>query len=410
MTGASHVELDRALTARLPELGITRLANTTGLDRLGIHTHSCVRPGTSDDIWVYSGKGLSAEASRVSAIMECVERTSALWKQEAVTIAPRARLVGWPVFGPECFTESSRPADERPEAWVLAHRLRGGRAWVPAELVFLGHSKSDHVNLRFAVRTSNGLGAGFTRDGALAHALEELIERDVVSCAELRASHAGSAMLAGFARAAGLDVAAIMASFRDDVDVAVTVDPASLPEPAAGLVRRFAAIGVAITIKYIPNDLGIPVFGAAAIEQLSFDSVLATAGFAASHDSVQAVSRAILELAQSRATDRQGAREDCGRDEKGRHSTIPTNHWLATPGRAVDLASLPWGAIAANRIAHDAKVLAAVGLDEVLFYPFDAPAGTHVVRALVPGIETWHATAGHSRLGPRMQRVLGGIG
>jgi len=401
------VTFDRELTARLPQLGITRLADTTGLDRLGIPTHSCVRPGTSDSVWVYSGKGFTPEASRVSAIMECIERTSALWSAASVRIARRGELAGrWPVLGPERFTEASAPADDRPEAWVLAHRVRGGRAWVPAALVFLGRPADAAINWRLVAQTSNGLGAGPTRDQALAHALEELIERDTVSCSELRASHAGSAALAAIARAAGLDIAAALTGFRDDVDLAITIDPATLPARAVELVRRFEAIGVRVVVKYLPGDLGVPVFGAAAIEELGFDNVLAAAGFAASYDPAQAVCRALLEVAQSRATDRQGAREDCGHAEKDRHAAPPAAHWLATPGRAVAFGALPWAARIGDRVCHYTRALTAVGLDDVLYHAFHAPAGIHVVRALVPGIETWHSTAGESRLGPRMQRAL----
>lgn len=407
MSGALTAALERALTQRLGELGITRLADTTGLDRLGIHTHSCVRPGTTDSIWVYSGKGLTAAASRVSAMMECVERTSALWSDVAVTVCPRADLRRWPVLGPEAFTEGSTPATGGAEAWVLAHRLGGGRLWVPAELVFLDRPTRDEVTWRFVAQTSNGLGAGTTFEAALGHALEELIERDVVSCVELRASHGGAAALAALARASGVEVGAVLGRYRDDVEAAITIDPATVPEPAAGVLRRFAAVGLAVTLKYLPNDFGVPVVGAAAVEEMGFDNVLATAGFAASLDTADAVLRALLELAQSRATDRQGAREDCGREEKDRHRAPPRAHWLAEPGRPVAFSSLPWGARGEGPPTQRyRRALAAAGLDQVAYHAFHAPAGLHVVRALVPEIETWHATAGDSRLGRRMAREL----
>lgn len=407
MSAELTAALDRALGQRLGELGITRLADTTGLDRLGIQTHSCVRPGTTDSIWVYSGKGLTPAASRVSAVMECVERTSALWSDASVKVCARAALGAWPVLGPEVFTEASTPATDAPEAWVLAHRLGGGRVWVPAELVFLDRPARPDIRWRFVAQTSNGLGAGTTFEAALGHALEELIERDVVSCAELRASHGGAAALASVARASGLELDAVLGRYRDDVDAAITIDPTTVPEPAAGVLRRFAAIGLAVTLKYLPNDLGVPVVGAAAVEELAFDNVLAAAGFAASLDTADAVLRALLELAQSRATDRQGAREDCGHEEKGRHRAPPRAHWLAEPGRPVPFASLPWGAKGAGpRTARYRRALAAVGLDQVAYHAFHAPAGLHVVRALVPELETWHATAGDSRLGRRMAREL----
>ncbi len=167
-----------------------------------------------------------------------------------------------------------------------------------------------------------------------------------------------------------------------------------------------------MTLKYLPSDLHVPVFGAAAVETMSFDNVLATAGFGVSLDLVDAACRALLELAQSRATDRQGAREDCGHGEKGRHAEIPGSHWLVEPGRsAVSFEALPWSAGTSaplDRAGAALRALARVGLRDAAFVAFDAPAGLHAVRVLVPEIETWHATGGESRLGARMQRARDG--
>ena len=58
--------------------GITRVADITGLDRLGIPVFSCIRPDAAEgSISVYNGKGATETAARVSAIMEGLERYSA---------------------------------------------------------------------------------------------------------------------------------------------------------------------------------------------------------------------------------------------------------------------------------------------------------------------------------------------
>src|SRR5512133_467650 len=75
------IPLDKTL-ARIeplvPVAGITRVADITSLDRIGIPVFSCIRP-TADDgaITVYNGKGATVEESRISAIMEGIERYSA---------------------------------------------------------------------------------------------------------------------------------------------------------------------------------------------------------------------------------------------------------------------------------------------------------------------------------------------
>ena len=56
----------------LPRFGITRVANITGLDRIGIPVWICVRPhGRS--LSVSQGKGLTSELAQVSAVMESIE-------------------------------------------------------------------------------------------------------------------------------------------------------------------------------------------------------------------------------------------------------------------------------------------------------------------------------------------------
>lgn len=62
----------------ISQAGITRVADITGLDRIGIPIFSCIRPGAADGaISVYNGKGATEMAARVSAIMEGLERYSA---------------------------------------------------------------------------------------------------------------------------------------------------------------------------------------------------------------------------------------------------------------------------------------------------------------------------------------------
>src|SRR5207249_2958495 len=52
--------------------GITRLADVTGLDRIGLPVFQAIRP-LSRSVSVAQGKGLTADAARASALMEAVE-------------------------------------------------------------------------------------------------------------------------------------------------------------------------------------------------------------------------------------------------------------------------------------------------------------------------------------------------
>src|SRR5690242_3834228 len=60
------------------QIGVTRLADITHMDKLNIPNYSAVLPGTEDYIWVYSGKGQTKVHAQVSALMESIERYSSL--------------------------------------------------------------------------------------------------------------------------------------------------------------------------------------------------------------------------------------------------------------------------------------------------------------------------------------------
>src|SRR5687768_18616303 len=56
----------------LPAFGITRIANVTGLDRIGIPVWMCIRPDARC-LSVSQGKGVTDELAQISAIMESIE-------------------------------------------------------------------------------------------------------------------------------------------------------------------------------------------------------------------------------------------------------------------------------------------------------------------------------------------------
>ncbi len=60
------------LAPHLERMGITRVANVTGLDRVGVPVVTVVRPNARS-LAVSQGKGLTLAAAKVSAIMEAVE-------------------------------------------------------------------------------------------------------------------------------------------------------------------------------------------------------------------------------------------------------------------------------------------------------------------------------------------------
>lgn len=69
-----------AVKPHLAGMGITRIANLTGLDRVGLPTVMVARPN-SRSVAVALGKGLTLEAAQASGVMEAVET----WHAERIT-------------------------------------------------------------------------------------------------------------------------------------------------------------------------------------------------------------------------------------------------------------------------------------------------------------------------------------
>src|SRR5512137_131241 len=74
--------------AKLPAAGITRVADITNLDRIGIPVFSSIRPmADRGAISVYNGKGATPTEAKVSAMMEGLERYSAEVRDRELAIA-----------------------------------------------------------------------------------------------------------------------------------------------------------------------------------------------------------------------------------------------------------------------------------------------------------------------------------
>src|SRR4051812_31442956 len=65
--------------ALMPRLGITRLANVTGLDTIGIPVYVAIRPNARC-LATSQGKGLDHDAAKASALMESIET----WHAEVI--------------------------------------------------------------------------------------------------------------------------------------------------------------------------------------------------------------------------------------------------------------------------------------------------------------------------------------
>jgi len=353
-------------------LGITRLANVTGLDYLRVPVFMAVRPN-SRSLSVSQGKGLDEASARVSAFMESAElahaeniewprRTASydsLRSQEAVA-DPRllSRIAG------------NRFRAERKIPWIEGDELvGGGKIWVPFDCVNTDYTIPASFDCGF-VRDSNGLASGNNRPEAICCGLYEVIERDAENLWRLRS---------GGARVA----------FR--LLLASVTDP-----DCRALIDRLAMNDMKVAVWDITSDIGIASF-LCRLREAPHNRRSAHGAFWGSGCHLNrgvALSRAITEAVQSRLTYIAGSRDDLleenyGKLHDGTLFDLVQDLWEEQAGgRRFDDISSTDNAAFEDDLEEIFRRLAGVGLREVVAVDltserFEIP----VLRIIVPGLE-----------------------
>jgi len=275
-------------------MAITRVANVTGLDHIGIPVYQACRPG-SRSLAVSQGKGLDLDAARVSAIMECVEGFHGENVRLPLELASYRQLRSRrPVVDVDRLL---RPVDSRfhadlPLLWVEgADWLRGEPVWVPFQMVHTNYSGTGPLRIEatsFAMST-NGLASGNHRLEAASHAICELIERDACYRFALLPEEAKHALR--------LDLASV-----DDRD-------------CREILGHFDRAGVAVAVWDACGPLPLPVFQCSIADREIHPAgaQAGAAGFGCHPAREIALLRALTEAAQSRLTAISGARDDIQR-------------------------------------------------------------------------------------------------
>jgi ribosomal protein S12 methylthiotransferase accessory factor len=349
-----------AIGPLLSQAGITRLADITGLDTLGIPVAQAVRP-LAATVSVSQGKGATLDAAMAAAAMEALELHHAENAVPAPAFTgPATDLdLGYEVtsldLGP-----GSLVTDRTVLGWIMARgALTGTEMAVPRDLVWLGQRPGSDWQFAMISPTSTGLAAGNTRAEAAAHALYEVIERD-----------------------AGAALATVTPPRRRYLDLDTV--PSGW---CAELVARVRRGGAWLEAAYAPSRFGLPGF-AAYLWCEDYGAALA-AGAGTHADPAVALARAITEAAQSRLAFISGARDDLGAHlypppgEPGRRP--------ASEGTAEDWARLAgqpaWpGRTDEEEAAMAARLIAEVtGAEPMIVTLADRPEMA-VVKALCPGL------------------------
>jgi ribosomal protein S12 methylthiotransferase accessory factor len=369
----SLAESDRLLSAAADRFGVARIAEITRLDRLGIAAVSVTRRDPiGESVSVCTGKGDSVLEARVAALAEALERYCGEPRGRLEIITCPARELTGDAIAPSALIPWSGADLERPIDWCRGARLDGTPLWVPVNAVVFPYLPSPAAERLFAAHT-HGLAAGAHRDEAIVHGLLECIERD------------------GYARAVAL-------ASTGRGELISVIDPASPGAAASGdLLASICGAGLRVLLRDLTADTTVP-----AVLCVIDDGALAHMGSAARLDPARALRAAVLEAAQSRVTDLQGAREDL--PPRG----APVDPWFVEPGAA---RVVPWPAPSAP-LALDVA-LASLTARLAAMSPPITPAvvdlslpgiDVAVVRVIAPGLEAWAHDP--SRVGPRAQAWL----
>jgi putative methanogenesis marker protein 1 len=355
---------------KLPAAGVTRVADITGLDRIGIPVFSSIRPTAEGGaISVYNGKGTTAEEAKVSAMMEALERYSAEVGDRELLVDSYAGLCEHEnALNPRALIlpEYVRDVEDVRIPWVNGYDLiQDEEIYVPANAVF--HPlPAQYDRVRLFRTNTNGLAGGNELEEAIFHGLAEVIERDAWSLVEI----------------------------TRNTGPTVNVDGGDL----RALIDKFLNADVSVLVRDITSDIGVPTFAAVSDDTLLKNPTLLTIGMGTHTNARVAMKRAITEVAQSRLTQIHGAREDTASGDMRRLMGYEwmrkqNEHWFARTESedldTVESRSLDNDDFLAD-IQHVLARLQAAGLERVIVVDLTrAEIGVPVVRVIVPGLEMY---------------------
>jgi ribosomal protein S12 methylthiotransferase accessory factor len=351
----------------LASFGITRCADITGLDCIGIPVYVAVRPH-GRVLQTSNGKGLTHVDAQVSALMEAIEHWHAEHPVAAFRRASYAELRGAELRGEPGRVLRPRGIDGCPPStssdrqeldWLHGEELVSGEpAWIPAYAAY--YHRDQPYGFSY-----NGLASGNHSIEATLHALYEVIERDTL------------ARLSG-PRRVHLE--------RCDV---VAIDSA-VPGAIGQLAEQIARAGLRLVLLRAPSATPIHTMMAVVIDPAAFSGAsMINFGTGAHLSPSVAAIRAITEAAQSRLTFIHGSREDLHQQAYQRGA----NHEALLAYFTALRTDTTWTELddhASDDLRHDiARAVAAV---RTLGFPgayvadlSQDKAGVSAVKVLVPG-------------------------
>ncbi len=282
--------------------GITRLANVTGLDRVGLPVFLATRPNARS-VAVSQGKGMSFAQAKASALMEAIEIWHAEHFDQPMHFASQRELsANHPLIDLDRLPTivDSRFTDSLRMLWARAVDLMSGDpVLVPFEMVHADYTHPVQPGHGCFPASTNGLASGNHPLEAVCHGICEVVERDALAIWHHAPPHQRQTR--------GLDSSTI-----DDPD-------------ARAAMRKFDRAGLSVGIWDFTTDVGVATFLCTVREADDPDGHIGL-GSGAHLDRGVALRRALTEAAQTRLNYISGSRDDLmlaeysagGRGEKNR--------------------------------------------------------------------------------------------
>ena len=374
---------------KLKTAGITRIADITDLDRIGLPIYTAIRPTAEDGaVSIYGGKGITRDHARASAMMEGFERYSAeRHESDETTIATVDEISA---LGDHVNPESlNLPKDFKKEnldsmslEWSVSKDIISDKEYyVPTNAIFHPYIHAKGSESLFKSNT-NGLASGNILEEAILHGIFEVIERDAWSIFEL--THKNYSQI---------DLESIESDIVND-----TID-------------RFESEGIKIKLMDFTADIDVPTIAASADDTVTRDAGLLTLGMGTHLDPEVAILRALTEVAQSRATQINGAREDTVRADFAREAGYErmkriNKYYFREEDEKIALSSIENKST--TSINKDLEIvkdeLMANDIDKILYYDLTRPElDVSVVRVIIPEMELYALDP--SRAGYRFLKV-----
>ena len=357
----------------MPVMGITRIANVTGLDCIGVPVVMVCRPN-SRSLAVSQGKGLDLDAAKASGLMESVELYHAerislplkLCSYEELRYTHRVADV----------TQLPRPRDSLfdpnlPLLWIEGHDLlQDEPVWLPYELVHTNFTLSRWSGAGSFFASSNGLASGNHLLEAISHGICEVVERDASTLWSLQS---------------------------EEARVATRIDLDTVGDPACrAVLEKLERADVAAAAWDTTSDVGIPAFQCTISERADgrMHRIYPASGMGCHPAREVALLRALTEAVQSRVTAITGSRDDMYRsDYDGFHDPDLFREQSAlardiSPARPFQGPS--WdGETFDEDVAWELERLRAAGIERVIVVDLTRPEfRLPVVRVVIPGLES----------------------